>query len=321
MKILANDGVSAAGKDKLEANGFEVLTENVAQDVLAQTLNDQGIEVLLVRSATTARQELIDACPDLKMIGRGGVGMDNIDVEYAKNKGLEVINTPGASSRSVAELVMAHMFSMARSLHQSNRSMPHTGGSDFKGLKKAYSKGFELRGKQLGVIGFGRIGRETATYALGCGMKVLAFDLYDFDANIELDIVGAGKVMAKVENSCLEDILSNCDVITIHIPAQADGSPVIDAKAFASMKDGVVLINAARGGVVDESALIDAIESGKVRAAALDVFENEPHPDERVLKMQEIALSPHIGAATMEAQERIGLELADKIIAKFGVQN
>lgn len=321
MKILANDGVSAAGKEKLEANGFDVITENVPQDLLVEALNNEGIEVLLVRSATTARKELIDACPNLKMIGRGGVGMDNIDVEYARGKGLEVINTPGASSRSVAELVMAHMFSLARSLHQSNRSMPQTGGSDFKGLKKAYSKGFELRGKTLGVIGFGRIGRETATYALGCGMKVVAFDLYDFDANIEMEIVGAGKVMAKIEKAALEDVLSQCDVITLHIPAQDDGSPVIDANAFAKMKDGVVLINAARGGVVDESALIDAIESGKVRAAALDVFENEPHPDERVLKMPQIALSPHIGAATMEAQERIGLELADKIIAKFGVQN
>lgn len=321
MKILANDGVSAAGKDKLEANGFEVITENVAQDALVQTLNDERIEVLLVRSATTARQELIDACPDLKMIGRGGVGMDNIDVEYARGKGLDVINTPGASSRSVAELVMAHMFSLARSLHQSNRSMPSTGNSDFKGLKKAYSKGFELRGKTLGVIGFGRIGRETATYALGCGMKVMAYDLYDFDANIELDIAGAGTVTAMVEVSSLEDILSQCDVVTVHIPAQADGSAVIDAKAFATMKNGVVLINAARGGVVDESALIDAIESGKLRAAALDVFENEPHPDERVLQMPQIAFSPHIGAATLEAQDRIGIELADQIIAKFGVQN
>lgn len=321
MKILANDGISASGQNKLEANGFEVLMNNVPQDLLISTMNTQDIEVLLVRSATTARQDMIDAIPGLKMIGRGGVGMDNIDVDYARSKGIDVVNTPGASSRSVAELVTAHMFSLARSLHQSNRSMPGEGRSDFKGLKKAYSKGFELRGKTLGVIGFGRIGRETASYALGAGMKVLAFDLNGFDPTVKLDIAGAGTVNAKVEVSSLEQILQNSDIITVHIPAQKNGGPAIDAEAFGMMKDGVVLINAARGGVVDEDALIDAIESGKVRAAALDVFENEPHPNEKILQMPQIALSPHIGAATMEAQDRIGIELADQIIAKFGVQN
>lgn len=321
MKVLANDGISAAGKKKLESYGFEVLTENVAQDRLAETLNKENIEVLLVRSATTARKDMIDAVPGLKLIGRGGVGMDNIDVEYARGKGLSVVNTPGASSRSVAELVIAHMFSLARSLHQSNRSMPAEGRADFKGLKKAYSKGFELRGKTLGVIGFGRIGRETASYALGAGMNVLAYDLSGFDSVVPLEIAGAGTVQAKVSASSMEQLLESSDIITVHIPAQKDGSAVIDAQAFAKMKDGVVLINAARGGVVDEDALIDAIQNGKVRAAALDVFENEPHPNEMVLKMDAIALSPHIGAATVEAQDRIGVELADQIIERFGAQN
>ena len=321
IKILANDGISKAGKDKLEANGFSVITANVPQDDLIEAINSEGYRALLVRSATTARKELIDACPELELIGRGGVGMDNIDVDYARSKGIEVVNTPGASNRSVAELVIAHMFSLARSLHQSNRNMPSSGNSEFKVLKKAYSKGFELKGKTLGVIGFGRIGRETASYELGAGMKVLAYDLFDLDPNIELDIAGAGTVTAKVESSTMERILEQSDIITVHIPAQADGSAVIDATAFSKMKDGVVLINAARGGVVDEEALVSAIENGKVRAAALDVFENEPHPNAKVLEMSEIALSPHIGAATLEAQDRIGIELADQIIAKFGVQN
>ncbi len=321
IKVLANDGISDSGLDRLKANGFEVITENVPQDLLINTLNTEGIQVLLVRSATTARKDLIDACPALALIGRGGVGMDNIDVDHARSKGIEVVNTPGASSRSVAELVIAHMFSLARSLHKSNRSMPETGNSDFKVLKKAYSKGFELRGKTLGVIGFGRIGRETATYALGVGMKVLAYDLFDIDPKIELDIAGAGKVIAEVKVSSLEDVLRKSDIITVHIPAQSDGTAVIDGEAFGQMKERVILINAARGGVVDEDALIEAIENGKVRAAALDVFENEPHPDPRILEMPEIAFSPHIGAATVEAQDRIGIELADRIIAKFGVQN
>ena len=291
----------------------------MSKDQLIAAVKDADVLVPTITDTIDAGI-LAQAGERLKLIANFGAGVDNIDVDYARSKGIEVVNTPGASSRSVAELVIAPMFSLARSLHQSNRSMPGSGNSEFKVLKKAYSKGFELKGKTLGVIGFGRIGRETASYALGAGMKVLAYDLFDLDPNIELDIAGAGTVTAKVESSTMERILEQSDIITVHIPAQ-DGSAVIDATAFSKMKDGVVLINAARGGVVDEEALVSAIENGKVRAAALDVFENEPHPNAKVLEMSEIALSPHIGAATLEAQDRIGIELADQIIAKFGVQN
>ena len=178
MKILANDGVSQAGIDILTAAGFEVTTTNVAQEQVANYVNENSITVLLVRSATTARKELIDACPGLKVIGRGGVGMDNIDVEYAREKGLSVINTPAASSASVAELVFAHLYGGVRFLHDSNRNMPLEGESNFKGLKKAYAKGVELRGKTIGIIGFGRIGQEVAKIALGVGMQVLAADKF-----------------------------------------------------------------------------------------------------------------------------------------------
>src|SRR5210317_393045 len=176
MKILANDGISQSGIDALRNNGFEVITVNVAQEQLVEYINSNDIVGLLVRSATTARKELIDQCPGLKLIGRGGVGMDNIDVDYARSKGLHVINTPAASSHSVAELVFGHFYGLARFLHNSNRDMPLEGDANFKGLKKAYAKGTELKGKTLGVLGFGRIGQATAKVAIGAGMKVVAYD-------------------------------------------------------------------------------------------------------------------------------------------------
>ena len=187
MKILANDGISQSGIDNLEKNGFEVLTTNVAQEQLIDFINNNKIDALLVRSATTARKELIDSCSNLKLIGRGGVGMDNIDVDYAKSKGIHVINTPAASSASVAELVFAHLYGCVRFLHDSNRNMPLEGEANFKGLKKAYSKGIELRGKTIGIIGFGRIGQEVAKIALGVGMNVIASDKFITEANIEIN--------------------------------------------------------------------------------------------------------------------------------------
>jgi len=313
MKVLANDGISPSGIKKLEENGFTVVTDNVPQDQLIDAINNEGYEVLLVRSATTARKDLMDACPGLKMIGRGGVGMDNIDVAYGRENGLVVFNTPAASSLAVAELVMTQLFSISRSAYDSERNMPTKGNSEFKVLKKKYGKGVELRGKTIGIIGFGRIGQYTAKYALGCGMNVIASDPFVKDASIDVE-VGSQTVSVNIDMVSLDDLLAKSDFITLHIPMPADGKAVIDAAAFAKMKDGVRIINAARGGVIDESDLVAAINSGKVAAAALDVFVNEPTPSTEILSQEKIALTPHIGAATLEAQDRIGTELADNII-------
>lgn len=319
MKILANDGISAAGKEKLERAGFTVVTEPVSQDGLISAINGQGYVALLVRSATKVRTELIDACPGLKLIGRGGVGMDNIDVDYARSKGIHVINTPAASSQSVAELVMAHLFSISRFLHLSNREMPVKGTAEFGALKKSYAKGVELRGKTLGIIGFGRIGQATARYALGNGMKVVVVDKYNKDTYLNIEIPGAETIKVKIRKVEMAELLSSSDFITLHVPAQSHGEAVIGATEFQQMKNGVRIVNAARGGVIDEDALLAALQSGKVAYAALDVFENEPVPRAELLSHDRISVTPHIGAATSEAQDRIGEELADLIIAELGV--
>ena len=311
-KVLANDGVSQSGIDALEQAGFEVLTTTVAQEQLENYINENDISVLLVRSATTVRKNIIDNCPSLKIIGRGGVGMDNTDVDYARSKGLNVINTPAASSHSVAELVFAHFYGIARFLHNSNREMPLEGDANFKGLKKSYAKGIELRGKTLGVLGFGRIGQATAKVAIGAGMKVIAFDPFLTKANLELDFFDGQKLDFEIETMSKEDVLKQSDFLTLHVPAQKNY--VIDEADFGQMKDGVILANAARGGVVNEAALVKAIESGKVIGAALDVFEKEPKPEIQLLMNSSLSLTPHIGAATSEAQDRIGQELADQII-------
>ncbi len=311
MKILANDGIAASGKIALENAGFTVVTETVAQDQLIDTINQEGYEVLLVRSATTVRENLIDACPGLRIIGRGGVGMDNIDVDYARNKGIEVINTPAASSQSVAELVMAHLFGLVRFLPDSNRAMPVRGNSDFKVLKKKYAKGMELRGKTLGIIGFGRIGQALAQYALGCGMQVIAHDSSDrVTTEVKLAIAGQEFAVA-VSMHSLADVLAQADFLSFHVPGGQEA--LIGAAEFDQMKNGVILANAARGGVIDEAALVSALDSGKVAAAALDVFVGEPNPNEALLQHSNLSLSPHIGAATVEAQDRIGTELAEQI--------
>lgn len=312
MKILANDGISQSGIDALSAGGFEVLTTKVAQEQLAAFINENNVTVLLVRSATTARKELIDACPGLKIIGRGGVGMDNIDVTYARNKGLHVINTPAASSASVAELVFAHLFTGVRFLHDSNRNMPLAGDSKFKDFKKAYAGGRELRGKTLGIIGIGRIGCEVAKIALGCGMKVIASDSYVNEANVKVDFFDGQSLNFTLKSQPLIELLKQSDFITLHVPAQKEY--VIGKAEISMMKNGAGIVNAARGGVVDEVALIDALENGKLSFAGLDTFETEPTPAIKVLMNSKISLSPHIGAATHEAQDRIGTELASQII-------
>ncbi|HIP26504.1 MAG TPA: 3-phosphoglycerate dehydrogenase [Flavobacteriaceae bacterium] len=312
MKVLANDGIAQTGVDQLEKAGFEVITTNVAQNQLEDYINKNNIDVILVRSATTVRAELIDACPSIKIIGRGGVGMDNIDVEYAREQGLHVINTPAASSHSVAELVFAHLFGMVRFLYDANRQMPLEGETNFKGLKKAYASGKELKGKTLGVFGFGRIGQATAKIALGVGMKVVAFDPFLEETDIELDFFDGQTVNFNIKTVSKEEVLKQADFITLHVPAQKDY--VIDKTEIKAMKDGVGIVNAARGGVVNEFELVQALESGKVAYAALDTFENEPKPAIQVLMNKYISLSPHIGAATTEAQDRIGSELASQII-------
>lgn len=317
MKILANDGIDPTGKKALEDQGFEVITEKVEQTQLVDFINSQKVEVLLVRSATQVRQDIINNCAGLKMIGRGGVGMDNIDVAEAKEKGIDVFNTPAASSQSVAELVFAHLFSLVRFLSDSNRQMPDKGDSEFKSLKKAYSKGLELRGKTIGIIGFGRIGQAVGSIALGLGMKVLAYDPFVDEVEIALEINGVGKIKTDVKTTSLEDLLANSHFITLHVPGSKGDNSLIGEAEITKMKDGVMIVNAARGGVIAEDALIAALNSGKIAAAGLDVFENEPTPRKDLLEHPKVSLSPHIGASTNEAQERIGLELANKIIGFY----
>ena len=314
MKILANDGISALGKELLEQAGFDVITDKVDQVDLAKAVNEQEIDMILVRSATTVRKEVIDACPRIKLIGRGGVGMDNIDVAYAREKGITVINTPASSSQSVAELVMGHLFSMSRFLHDSYRNMS-TG--DFSVLKKNYAKGIELRGKTIGIIGFGRIGQSLASYAYGLGMNVIAIDQHTYSVDIPIKIGNELINVSCITETSLSEVIGKMDYISIHVPKQADGSAVITSKEFELMKKGVILVNAARGGVINEDDLIIALNSGKVAACALDVFENEPNPRKDLLNHAKIACTPHIGAATAEAQDRIGEELASLIINQF----
>ncbi len=316
MKVLANDGIAQSGIDALEAKGFEVITTTVAQNQLENYINTNNIDALLVRSATQVRAELIDACPSIKLIGRGGVGMDNIDVDYAREQGLHVINTPSASSHSVAELVFGHLFGMVRFLPDANRNMPLDGDSKFKELKKSYAKGKELKGKTIGVLGFGRIGQATAKVALGVGMKVIAFDPFIENATITLDFHDKQTIDFDIEMVSKEELLKQSDFITLHVPAQEEF--VIGKPEYDLMKDGVGLVHAARGGVINEVELVNAIESGKVAYAAIDTFENEPTPAVQLLMNNRISLSPHIGAATTEAQDRIGTELASQIIDLLG---
>ena len=316
MRILANDGISISGIEKLESNGFEVLTKSIAQDDLISYINNSKIEALLVRSTTKVKKNLIDKCPSIKLIGRGGVGMDNIDVEYATNKGINVINTPAASSKSVAELVFAHLFGCVRHLHSSNRSMPLEGDTKFKELKKSCSKGAELRGKTLGIVGFGRIGQEVAKIAIGIGMNISVYDLNLNETLLELSFFDESTKSFQIKMDDFKNLLAQSDFITFHVPAQK--KYLISEDEFKIMKQGVGIINAARGGVIDEGALEKYLNTGKVSFAALDTFENEPNPDIKILMNAKISLTPHIGAATNEAQDRIGIELADQIIKLLG---
>lgn len=309
MNILANDGISPAGLAALKEAGHRVWTDFIAAENLADFINTENVDGLLVRSATKVREPLIDACPNLKFIIRGGVGMDNIDVAYARSKGVQVNNTPAASSQSVAELVMGHLFTLSRFLHDSNRRMPVEGVEQFKSLKKAYGKGRELRGMTLAIVGFGRIGQSLAHYALGCGMKVIGVDQSTGTKTLDLDFAGQ-TIAVDVPLVTLDEALQQADAMSLHIPAQADGQAVIDAAAIAKMKPGAILLNAARGGVVDEDAMLEALDSGQLSGAGVDVFVGEPKPRQDVLRHPRVSLTPHVGAATGAAQERIGLEIA-----------
>lgn len=313
MNILANDGISSSAKYALENAGFRVVQTHVAQEQLIGYIKENQIDALLVRSATQVGKEVIDACPGLKLIGRAGVGMDNIDVAHARKKGLHVINTPAASSDSVAELVFAHLFGGVRYLHESNRDMPLEGDQRFKSLKKSYGAGLELRGKTLGIIGFGRIGTAVARIGLGIGMKVLFADKFREAETVTLEFYDGRKLDFAMEHSPLEMVLKEADFLTVHVPVQE--KPLIGTKELELMKRGAALINTARGGVIDEVALVEALDSGKIRFAGLDVFASEPRPEVQLLMHPKLSLSPHIGASTLEAQERIGTELAKQVIA------
>jgi D-3-phosphoglycerate dehydrogenase len=313
FRILANDGIDPIGKELLENAGFKVDTTHIPQDQLSEGL--KNYDGITVRSATKVRKELIDSCPNIKLIGRGGVGMDNIDVDYARSKGVAVVNTPAASSLSVAELVFAHLFTGIRFLQDSNRKMPIEGNTKFNDLKKAYAKGIELRGKKIGVIGFGRIGRETAKVALGLGMEVLAYDLFEIPNELELIIGANTKVNCPIKVVSIDQLIKDADFISLHVPFSE--KPVLGKNEFDNMKNGVGVVNCSRGGTIDEDALIEALNSGKVSFAGLDVFDNEPTPRQDLLSHPKVSLTPHIGASTNEAQERIGTELANLIIDFF----
>ncbi|WP_454046020.1 D-2-hydroxyacid dehydrogenase [Chryseobacterium sp. Marseille-Q8038] len=313
MKVLANDGISKAGENALKEAGIEILDNRVAQDHVINFINDNNVDVLLVRSATKVRQDLIDACPNLKVIGRGGIGMDNIDVEYAKSKGIKIINTPTASSKSVAELVFGHFISLARFLHESNRLMPLEGETHFNAMKKSFSNAYELSGKTLGVIGFGSIGQEVIKIGIALGMKVTVLTRSPKTEVLTLNFFNGQSVDFEITSTNdMDAFLKDADFISINTPKTNEY--IIDTPQFEKMKDGVYIVNTARGGVINEVTLIDFIESGKIAGAALDVFENEPNPELPLLMNPALSLSPHVGGNTVDAQEKIGIELAEQII-------
>lgn len=313
MKVLANDGISDSGKNALMEAGIEFLEAKVSQEHLASFINENEVDVLLVRSATNIRQNLIDACPNLKIVGRGGVGMDNIDVEYAIDKGIYVINTPNASSRSVAEMVFAHFFSLARFLHESNRLMPLEGDTHFSAMKKTFSNAVELEGKTLGVIGFGGIGQEVIKMGISLGMKVKVLTRKPRTETIFLDFFDGQTVNFEITSTNdWDEFLQEVEFLSINTPKTKEY--ILDTPQFEKMKDGIFIVNTARGGVLNEVALLDFIDSGKIAGAALDVFENEPTPELPLLMNPNLSLSPHLGGNTLDAQEKIGTELASQII-------
>ena len=301
MRILVTDGMDKSAIAQLTAQGHEVIEQFYEPDQLGAALRD--FDVAVVRSKTKVRATHIDEAKGsrLKLIIRGGVGVDNIDVKYAEANGIKVMNTPRASSQSVAELAMAHMFSCSRYISISGATM-----REDKWEKKAYGKGIELCGKTLGIVGYGRIGQALGKMAKAIGMDVIAFDIFHIPG-IEEQLG-----IPYVE---MDELLAKSDFISVHAPA-VDGGALINADSIAKMKDGVVIINTSRGSNVDEDALLAALESGKVRAAGLDVFAEEPAKNRALYSHPMVSCTPHIGAATVEAQKRIGAEIVS-IIENF----
>ncbi len=314
MRILANDGIDDAGKTILENAGFEVDTIKIDQENLINLINNY--DAIIIRSATKIKKDLLDKCTNLKAIGRAGVGMDNIDVEYARAKGIKVLNTPAASSRSVAELVFCHLLAGARFVAETNRGLSNDANANFNALKKTASSGIELHGKTLGIIGFGRIGQACAKIGIGMGMKISYFDPYLPEVNISIELDQefgiAPLILPLTSMDEIEDVLKIADFLTLHIPGGA--KPVIGENEIKLMKRNAGLINCSRGGIVDEKALYNALVNGKLAFAGLDVFETEPPVNLELTKLKNISLSPHIGASTIEAQERVGIEMATKMI-------
>lgn len=312
MIVLANDGISEKGIQLLKEADITVLDARVSAEHLSNFINENNVDVLLVRSATQVRKNLIDECPNLKIIGRGGIGMDNIDVDYAIDKGIYIINSPKASSKSVAELVFAHFFSLARFLHESNRLMPLEGETKFNTLKKSFNNATELSGKTLGVIGMGNIGLEVIKIGISLGMSIVAYNRTPKTENVKISFFDGQSLHFEIKSVNLDEVLKKSDFISINISNTEEY--FIDNEQIVMMKEGVFIANTARGGVLNEVALIDAIERGKVAGAALDVFENEPNPEIEILMNPALSLSPHIGGNTLEAQNRIAEELAEQII-------
>jgi len=297
MKILVSDGITSAGAKILADAGHQVDKLKLTPEELLKKIDQY--ECIIVRSATKVTKEVIEAGKKLKVIARGGVGLDNVDQVAAKEKGIKVLNTPGASSVSVAELAFAHMLAVSRFLNVSSMEMRQG-----KWPKKEYGEGIELFKKNLGVLGFGNIGKETARRGLAFGMNVIAYDPIVTPADF------------KVEMTTKEAVLAKADFITLHLPLNKKEGPVIGKKEFDTMKKGVVIVNCARGGVVDETALLEALNSGQVAAAGLDVFMNEPPTDAQkaLIGHPRVSVSPHVGGQTIEAQERIGIEIAEKVL-------
>lgn len=295
MKILICDRTEKEFIEKMRAAGLTVdVRDDITLEELPQVL--PAYDGMVVRSRTKVRQPLIDVCPNLKVIVRGGVGLDTIDHEYAKSKGIAVMNTPLASSASVAELAIGYMFALARSIYKATSSMKAE-----KWDKKGF-EGDEIGGKTLGLIGIGNIGREVARRAAALGMTVMAYDPYVKSAE-------------GIQLVALDDLLMKADYISLHLPKTKESANMIGKEQFARMKAGVRIVNCARGGIINESALYEALTSGKVAGAALDVFNEEPPTDWKLLKLDNVIASPHIGAATREAQARVGAEVAEKLIA------
>ncbi len=312
VNILANDGLDKAAIEKLGANGYTISSEKYSQEDLPKHIHD--FDVVIVRSATKIRKPEIDNASKLKLVVRGGVGIDNIDAHYAESKGIKVCNTPLASSHSVAELVFAHLFSGARSLQQSNRQMNLSGVTLFKELKSSYSKGVELKGKTLGIIGFGNIGMEVARMALSLRMNVLAFDMFPKKVDLKINFSNDQFLSFPIQTIDKDELISKSDFISVNVSGKDE---VLNKNDFEKMKKGVGIINCARGGVVNETDLLDYLNNGKISFAGLDVFANEPTPREDLLKHEHISLSPHVAASTQEGQHRIGEEVADIIINFF----